>query len=87
MAVTNCAATALPTASTSGPGRRGGAWAADEPDGFDALVETFKTDTQQRISLMELMSRIRATGISPDDPGFARLWPIHPARSGAMAAA
>jgi glutaminase len=68
MAVTKSAATALPTPSTSGPGRRGGGWAADESGGLDALAQTFKIDAQQRISLMELMNRIRATGISPDDP-------------------
>jgi glutaminase len=42
--------------------------AAGESGGVGALAATFKMDGQQRISLMELMTRIRSAGIEPDDP-------------------
>ncbi|MGY4649600.1 glutaminase A [Mycobacterium sp. URHB0021] len=68
MAVAKSAATAGPAPSMRGRTRRGGAQAADDSGGFDALAHTFKIDAQQRISLIELMNRIRASGIDPDDP-------------------
>ena len=42
--------------------------AASESGGVSAIAATFKMDGQQRISLMELMTRIRSAGIGPDDP-------------------
>lgn len=33
-----------------------------------SIAQTFKADTQQRISLMELLNRISTTGIGTDDP-------------------
>jgi glutaminase len=45
---------------------RGAAWAG-ESGGVSSIAQTFKTDAQQRISLMELMTRIRTAGIGPDD--------------------
>jgi hypothetical protein len=60
-------ATARATQSSDVFARRGAAW-AEEADGIDAVAQTFKTDAQQRISLMELLNRISATGIGADDP-------------------
>ena len=45
---------------------RGAAWAG-ESGRVSSIAQTFKTDAQQRISLMELMTRIRTAGIGPDD--------------------
>ena len=39
-----------------------------ESGGVSAIARTFKIDSQQRISLMELRSRIQAADIGPDDP-------------------
>jgi glutaminase len=36
--------------------------------GISSIAQTFKMDAQQRISLMELMTRIRIAGIESDDP-------------------
>ena len=47
---------------------RGTSPTAEESGGIDSLAATFKMDSQQRFSLMELMTRIRAAGIEPDDP-------------------
>src|ERR1700754_2399258 len=47
--------------------RRSAAWPAQS--GCSAsIVQTFKKVAQQRISLMELMTRIGTTGIGIDDP-------------------
>jgi hypothetical protein len=42
--------------------------AVEESGGVGAIAATFTMDGQQRISLMELMTRIRSAGIEPDDP-------------------
>jgi glutaminase len=47
---------------------RGDVPAAGESGGVSAIAATFKLDGQQRISLMELMTRIHSAGIEPDDP-------------------
>ena len=47
---------------------RGDVPAAGESGGVGSIAATFKMDGQQRISLMELMTRIRSAGIEPDDP-------------------
>jgi glutaminase len=47
--------------------RRGASWAGDA-GGVGSIAQTFKTDAQQRISLIELMNRISTTGIGTDDP-------------------
>src|SRR3954462_8713320 len=47
---------------------RGDVPAAGESGGVSSIAATFKLDGQQRISLMELMIRIRSAGIEPDDP-------------------
>ena len=47
---------------------RGDVPASAESGGVSAIAATFKMDGQQRISLMELMTRIRSAGIEPDDP-------------------
>jgi glutaminase len=47
--------------------RRGASWAGDA-GGVGSIAQTFKTDAQQRISLIELMNRISTTGIGADDP-------------------
>ena len=67
MVVSEGLATAQATQSSDVYARRGGAWAG-EADGVDSIAQTFKIDAQQRISLMELMNRISATGIGTDDP-------------------
>ena len=67
MVVSEGLATAQATQSSDVYARRGGAWAG-EADGVDSIAQTFKIDPQQRISLMELMNRISATGIGTDDP-------------------
>jgi glutaminase len=54
---------ALATAA-DGFARRGAAWAG----GVGSIAQTFETDAQQRISLVELMNRIGTTGIGADDP-------------------
>ena len=46
---------------------RGAVW-AEQSGGVGSIAQTFKTDAQQRISLMELMTRIRTAGIGSDDP-------------------
>jgi EF-hand domain len=55
-------------AQSAGGGARRGTAVARQPGGVSAIAATFKTDSQQRISLMELMTRIQATGIASDDP-------------------
>jgi glutaminase len=67
MVVSKRAATARATRSKTGYTGRGAAWAG-ESGGVSSIAQTFKTDAQQRISLMELMTRIRTTGIGTDDP-------------------
>jgi EF-hand domain len=47
---------------------RGDVAAAGASGGASSIAATFKLDGQQRISLMELMTRIRSAGIGPDDP-------------------
>ena len=61
------AATVRVPQTKSGYARRSAGWPA-ESGGIASLAQTFKTDAQQRISLMELMARIRTTGIGTDDP-------------------
>ena len=67
MVVSKRAAMARATQPKGGYARRGAAWAG-ESGGVGSIVQTFKTDAQQRISLMELMTRIRTAGIGSDDP-------------------
>ena len=67
MVVSEDPATARATQSSDVYTRRGAAWAG-EADRVNPVAQTFKTDAQQRISLMELMNRISATGIGADDP-------------------
>ena len=67
MVVSKRAAMARATQPKGGDARRGAAWAG-ESGGVSSIVQTFKTDAQQRISLMELMTRIRTAGIGSDDP-------------------
>jgi glutaminase len=67
MVVSKRAATARATRSKTGYTARGAAWTG-ESDGVGSIAQTFKMDSQQRISLMELMARIRTTGIGTDDP-------------------
>jgi glutaminase len=67
MVVSKPAAMARATQPNGGYARRGAAWAG-ESGGVNSIAKTFKTDAQQRISLMELMTRIRTAGIGTDDP-------------------
>ena len=67
MVVSDGPATVQATQSTDVYVRRGAAWSG-EADGVGSVAQTFKIDAQQRISLMELMNRIGATGIGADDP-------------------
>src|SRR6185437_10693305 len=67
MAGSKRAATVRVPQTKSGYARRSAGWPA-ESGGIASLAQTFKTDAQQRISLMELMARIRTTGIGTDDP-------------------
>lgn len=47
---------------------RRGAAGPGESGGVASIAQTFKMDSHQRISLMELMTRIGAAGIESDDP-------------------
>ena len=67
MVVSEDPATAPATQSSDVYTRRGAAWAG-AAGGVDSIARTFKTDGQQRISLMELMNRISAMRIGADDP-------------------
>ena len=67
MVVSEGLATAQATQSSDVYARRGGAWAG-EADGVDSIAQTFKIYAQQRISLMELMTRISATVIGSYEP-------------------
>jgi glutaminase len=53
-----------PAPAADGIRRRGAARAG----GVGSIAQTFKTDAQQRISLIELMNRISTTGVGTDDP-------------------
>ena len=61
---------------------RGDAPAAGESGGVGSIAATFKMDGQQRISLMELMTRIRSAGIEPDDPRVREMIAGLPASDG-----
>ena len=67
MVVSKRAAMARAAQPKGGHTRRGAAW-AEQSGGVGSIAQTFKTDAQQRISLMELMTRIRTAGIGSDDP-------------------
>jgi glutaminase len=67
MVVSKRAATARAAHPKGGHTRRGAAW-AEQSGGVSSIAQTFKTDAQHRISLMELMTRIRTAGIGSDDP-------------------
>lgn len=70
MAVSKGAATATATVNAS-PKRDcspKGATRTHGSAGACSIAKTFKIDSQQRISSMELMNRIRASGIATDDP-------------------
>ena len=67
MVVSKRAAMARAAQPKGGHARRGAAWAG-QSGGVSSIAQTFKTDAQQRISLMELMTRIRTAGIGSDDP-------------------
>ena len=67
MVVSKRAAMARAAQPKGGYARRGAAW-AEQSGGVGSIAQTFKTDAQQRISLMELMTRIRTAGIGSDDP-------------------
>jgi glutaminase len=67
MVVSDNPAAVLAAQSSDAYAHRGVAW-AQEASGIDAVAQTFKTDAQQRISLMELINAISATGIAADDP-------------------
>src|ERR1700753_1179349 len=53
-----------PAVTADGFASRGAARA----EGVGPIAQTFKSDSQQRISLIELMNRISTTGIGTDDP-------------------
>jgi glutaminase len=59
-----------------------GAVRAGETAGIESIARTFKPDAQQRISLMELMTRIRIAGIEPDDPRIREIVADLPAADG-----
>ena len=67
MVVSKRAALVRAAQRKGGDAGRGAVW-AEQSGGVGAIAQTFKTDAQQRISLMELMTRIRTAGIGPDDP-------------------
>ena len=67
MVVSKRAAMARAAQPKGGHTRRGAAW-AEQSGGVSSVAQTFKTDAQHRISLMELMTRIRTAGIGSDDP-------------------
>ena len=67
MVVSKRAAMVRAAQPKGGDARRGAVW-AEQSGGVGSIARTFKTDAQQRISLMELMTRIRTAGIGPDDP-------------------
>src|SRR5262245_14859293 len=67
MVVSKRPATVRAAQLKGGSASRGAVWAG-ESSGISSIAQTFKTDAQQRISLMELMTRIRSTGIGSDDP-------------------
>ena len=67
MVVSKRAAMARAAQPKGGHARRGAAW-AEQSGGVSSIAQTFKTDAQHRISLMELMTRIRTAGIGSDDP-------------------
>src|ERR1700755_1593157 len=72
MVVSEGLATAQTTRSSDVYASRGAAWVGAS-GGVDSVARTFKLDAQQRISLMELMNRISATGIGTDDPRVRQL--------------
>ena len=67
MVVSKRAATERAAPPKGGFAGRGAAW-AEQSGVVSSIAQTFKTDAQQRISLMELMTRIRTAGIGSDDP-------------------
>jgi glutaminase len=56
------------TARISGNLARSNSTSTSMTSGVSSIAGTFKRDAQQRISLMEVMTRIREAGIGPDDP-------------------
>ena len=68
MVVSKRAAMARAAQPKGGHTRRGAAWLPSSPAVSSSVAQTFKIDAQHRISLMELMTRIRTAGIGSDDP-------------------
>lgn len=52
--------------------------------GIGPLANTFKLDSQQRISLMELITRLGTAGIGADDPRVRETLETHGAESGGL---
>ena len=56
------------------------------PGNVSSIAQTFNADAQQRISLMELMSRVTATGIGTDDPRVREILDAHAGDGGGLSA-